>query len=86
MKAAFTCGAKVRFKLAEDALGAECTLCAPDHDSVYISPGKRAADGIQPHYIGEGFYCVLTFTGLKLIAHEDDLVLADDYTLEFSNH
>ena len=72
MKTGFDIGAQVRFKKTGDRLIG--TLCAPDNDSAYISPGKRASQGIRPEYIGEGFYCV-SVLGKKLICHEDDLIL-----------
>jgi hypothetical protein len=65
MKTAFTAGTKVRFNIPDGGLAEITDYC-------------KSWDWKIPGYLGDGFYHIRTIPEQRLlIAHEDDLILAE---------
>lgn len=75
MKTGFDLGKAVRF-VFKDGRRSEPGKLITAPRNVRIT-GAPANPGFEP-YVGEGFYYVATPDGRKVIAHEDDLELAEE--------
>jgi len=73
MKSAFQPDVLVRFRTQSGGLAKIHSLTRQEFWDASIG-----LDGsVQTHYLGEGFYSVRTMDNRNIIAHEDDLVLAE---------